>query len=179
MSLSVISLIIGMLATAAGVTAVVKPDLVRAQLKQFPRSKVPAWIFTALCCAMGAYYASKMNMGVVDAIKPYIVYIAIAVFAASLFYMNELLAPRALGGFLCFIAVPIVNVAKMHESFWAKLITLVVYIWVVFGIILLMSPWYFRKWTEPLLTNDALLKYGSYVKMGLGLVIIGLGLFVF
>lgn len=179
MSLALISIILGMLAAAAGITAIVKPELVRKQIELFPRSVVPAWILTALCCYIGATFAHQMHMGFIDTYKYLINFIAPVVFFASIFYMKELLAARALGGFLLLIAVPILQIARLHDSAWRILIVTVVYLWIIFGIILLMSPWYYRKICAPLLRNDHLLKVGSYVKVALGVGLIMLGLFVF
>ena len=116
MTLQWIAIILGALAMAGGLVGVLRPDLVRKQAKLFPRSVAPAWILTALCCWLGAQEAFGMNMGFLDAYKKYIYIISPAVFFASVIYMKELLAPRALGGFLLLIAVPILQIARWHES---------------------------------------------------------------
>ncbi|MEN8256185.1 MAG: hypothetical protein ABFR33_12030, partial [Verrucomicrobiota bacterium] len=112
MTLQWIAILIGALATAGGLVGVFRPDLVRRFAELFPRSVVPAWIFTALCCWLGAKEALGMNMGFLDVYKKYIYIISPAVFIASVVYLKELLAPRALGGFLLLIAVPILQIAR-------------------------------------------------------------------
>lgn len=179
MSLQWIAIILGLLAVAGGAVGIFRPELVKRFAELFPRSTVPAWILTALCCFLGAKEASGMNMGAVDVIKPYIPFIAVAVFAASVIYMKELLAPRALGGFLCLIAVPITRTAAMSGSPLFQVLVAVVYLLVIYGIILLMSPWYFRKFYTPFVKNDGLFKAAALSKTILGLVILALGLFVY
>ena len=105
MTLQWIAIILGVLATAGGLVGVLRPEFVKKFAELFPRSVAPAWIFTALCCWLGAKEALGMNMGFLDAYKKYIYVISPAVFIASVVYMKELLAPRALGGFLLLIAV--------------------------------------------------------------------------
>jgi hypothetical protein len=179
MSLQWIALILGVLATAGGLVGLLRPDLVKRFAELFPRSVVPAWVFTILCCWLGAKEALGMNMGVVDAIKPYIPFIAIGVFAASVTYMKELLAPRALGGFLLLIAVPIVRTAAISGKPLFQILVAVVYLWIILGIILLMSPWYFRKIYTPFMENGTLLKVAAFSKTAIGVVLILLGIFVY
>lgn len=179
MSLQWIAIIFGTLATAGGFIGIFRPELVTRFAELFPRSTVPAWVLTALCCFLGAREASAMNMGAVDVIKPYIPFIAVGVFVASVIYMKELLAPRALGGFLCLIAVPICRTAAMSGSPMFQVLTVMIYLLVIYGIIILMSPWYFRKFYEPFVDNTGLFKAAAYGKTLMGLVILVLGIFVY
>ena len=179
MSLQWIAIIFGVLATAGGIVGIIRPELVKRHADLFPRSTVPAWVLTALCCFMGAREAAAMNMGAVDVIKPYIPFIAVGVFAASVIFMKELLAPRALGGFLCLIAVPICRTAAMSGSPLFQVLTAVVYLLVIYGIIILMSPWYFRKFYQPFVEKAGLFKVAAFGKTLMGLVILALGIFVY
>jgi hypothetical protein len=179
MTLQWIAIILGVLATAGGLTGVLRPDLIRKQTELFPRSVIPAWIFTALCCWLGAKEALGMNMGFLDAYKKYIYILSPAVFIASVVYMKELLAPRALGGFLLLIAVPILQVARWHESSLRLVVVVLVYLWIVYGLVLLMSPWYFRKFATPFMENNALFKATALAKTVLGIVLVLLGILVY
>jgi hypothetical protein len=179
MTLQWIAIILGGLATAGGLAGIFRPDLIKKQSELFPRSVVPAWILTALCCWFAAKEALGMNMGFLDAYKKYIYVLSPAVFIASVVYMKELLAPRALGGFLCLIAVPILQAARWHESSLRLVVVVLVYLWIVYGIILLMSPWYFRKFSEPFMRNESLFKATAFVKAALGIVLLLLGIFVY
>jgi len=179
MSLQWIAIIIGVLTVGGGIVGIVRPELVKRFAELFPRSTVPSWVFTALCCFLGAREAGAMNMGAVDVIKPYIPFIAVGVFAASVIYMKELLAPRALGGFLCLIAVPITRTASMSGAPLFQVLVSVIYLLVIYGIILLMSPWYFRKFYKPFLENEGLFKAAAFGKAAVGLLLLVLGIFVY
>lgn len=179
MSLQWISILIGVLALVGGLVGVFRPDLIKRFAELFPRSVVPGWVFTALCCWLGAREASAMNMGVVDVIKPYIPFIAVGVFGASLYYMKELLAPRALGGFFCLIAVPIVKTASQSGAPLFQILVAVMYVLVIYGIILLMSPWYFRKFYAPFMKDDKLFRAAAIGKAAMGLILIVLGILVY
>lgn len=179
MTLQMIAILIGLLAAAGGLLGLFRPERVRRFAELFPRSKAPAWILTALCCWLGAREALDMNMGFLDAYKKYIYFLAPAVFAASVVYMKELLAPRALGGFLLLVAVPILETTRWHESAWRLVVVVVVYLWIICGITLLLSPWYFRKMYRPFLENERLFRIGALWKTALGILLILLGIFVY
>ncbi len=179
MTLQWIAIILGVLATAGGLVGVLRPDLVKRFAELFPRSVAPAWVFTALCCWLGAKEALGMNMGFLDAYKKYIYIISPAVFIASVVYLKELLAPRALGGFLLLIAVPILQIARWHESALRLVVVVLVYLWIIYGLVLLLSPWWFRKFSAPFLENEALLKGTALAKTALGIALLLLGIFVY
>ena len=87
--------------------------------------------------------------------------------------------PRALGGFLLLIAVPILQIARWHESPWRLVVVVIVYLWIIYGLVLLLSPWYFRKMYTPLLENETRFKAAAYAKSALGILLLLLGLFVY
>lgn len=179
MSLQWIAIVLGVLATVGGMIGIVKPEQVKRFAEVFPRSVVPAWVLTGICCILGAKFALEMNMGFLGVYKKYIYVIAPMVFVASVVYMKELLAPRALGGFLLLIAVPILRVASMDPSPVRQVVVAVVYLWIIYGIVLLMSPWYFRKIYRPFLDNSNLFKTAAIAKTALGVVLLLLGIFVY
>ncbi len=179
MTLKWIAIILGALTTAGGLIGIFRPELIKRFVRLFPRSVVPAWVLAALCCWLGAREAYGMNMGFLDAYKKYIFFIAPGVFVASLVYMKELLAPRALGGFLLLIAVPILQIARWHESGLRLVVVVAVYLWIIYGIVLLMSPWYFRKIHNPFMGNESLFKATALGKTTFGIVLLLLGIFVY
>ena len=179
MTLHWISILLGALAVAGGLTGAFRPDLVRRFAELFPRSVVPAWILTALCCWLGAKEALAMNKGFMDAYEDYIYLIAPVVFIASVIYLKELLAPRALGGFLLLIAVPIVRTAALSGKPLFQIVVALAYLWIVYGLILLLSPWWFRKFNKPFMENGGLFKAAAIGKTGVGIALILLGILVY
>lgn len=179
MSLQWITILLGTLAVFGGLVGVISPKLIHRFAELFPRSVVPAWVLTALCCVLGAKEAMAMNMGFLDAYKVYIYLIAPIVFIASMAYMKELLAPRALGGFLLLIAVPIVRTASLSGKPFFQVVVALVYVWIIYGLILLMSPWWFRKFYKPFLENERLFKATALGKTAIGIGLVLLGIFVY
>ena len=63
MSLQWIAIVLGVLATAGGIIGIVKPEQVKRFAEVFPRSVVPAWVLTGICCILGAKFALEYNRG--------------------------------------------------------------------------------------------------------------------
>jgi uncharacterized membrane protein len=178
MTLQWIAIILGLLATASGIYGLLRTESVQQALMRFPRSTVPAWILAALCCLLGAREALHMNMGFLNAYKSWIYLLAPAVFAASVVYLNELLAPRALGGFLLLIAVPILQIARWHDAPMRLVVVVLVYFWIVLGLLLLLSPWWLRRLTQPL-SSLARIRMACTAKTLFGLFLLLLGFFFY
>jgi len=178
MTLQWIAIILGLLATASGIYGLLRPATVQQALARFPRSTVPAWILAALCCLLGAREALHMNMGFLNAYKLGIYLLAPAVFVASIIYLKELLAPRALGGFLLLIAVPILQIARWHDSSLHLVVVVLVYLWIALGLLLLLSPWWFRRISQSL-SSPARIRLACSAKTLFGLFLLLLGLFFY
>jgi hypothetical protein len=179
MSLQAISILLGVLALIGGMIGIFRPELIRRFAELFPRSVIPAWVLTALCCWLGAKEALAMNMGFLDAYKGYIYLIAPAVFISSVTFMRELLAPRALGGFLLLIAVPVIRTAALSGKPLFQVVVVLAYIWIIYGLILLLSPWWFRKFYTPFMGDKGLFRAAAMTKATIGIVLILLGIFVY
>jgi hypothetical protein len=179
MSLKWISILLGVLALVGGLVGIVRPKLVERFAELFPRSVVPAWILTALCCWLGAREALGMNMGFLDSYKVYIYALAPVVLIASLVYLKELLAPRALGGFLLLISVPIIRTATLSEKPMFQVVVTLMYLLIIYGLVLMMSPWWFRKIYQVVLGNKFIFKTAAVCKAVVGIALILLGTYVY
>jgi hypothetical protein len=80
---------------------------------------------------------------------------------------------------LLLIAVPILQAARWHASAWRLVVVVLVYLWIIYGLLLLLSPWWFRKTYQPFIDNEGLFKAGVYGKVAIGLVLLLLGFFVY
>jgi hypothetical protein len=129
------------------------PNVVMDIARKFPRSKFPAWILTGIDLVWSATLVWNMPMGTLDVYKPFLYILTPLVFIMTILLMDELLAPRALGGFLLLVACPVLTVARLHDSPWRVVVPAVTYLMIIAGMILIMSPYYFRKSILFLLSN--------------------------
>ena len=148
MFLGWILVLLGGLGALAGLLLLRFPAAVRAGLAAFPRSKWPGWILTAACLFWVSWVIRHAALGRFEGLKPLIPVAAVLVFAGMVWLLDELLAPRALGGLLLLLANPLLNGVRWADSPWRYAVILIAYAWVVAGCALMLHPWTFRRLGE-------------------------------
>ncbi len=168
-------LALGVLGVLVGIGLLAFPAAVRRGWTAFPRSKVPGWMLTAVCVFWVAWVVQHAALGRFDGLKPLIPFAAVGLFAAMVVFLDELLAPRALGGLLLLVANPILMGVRWAESAWRIVPVLIAYAWVVIGCALMLHPWVFRKVGERFLASDGRLRLAGWGKLAAGIVLLGAG----
>ncbi len=155
------------------------PSSVRAGLLAFPRSRWPGWVLTVLCVFWVSWVVSHAALGRFEGLKPLIPFAAILLMAAVVYFMDELLSPRALGGLLLLLANPVLNGVRWVDSSWSLVASFITYVWVVIGCALMLNPWLFRKMTLRLTGSEATLRSAGWLKLLGGVVLLAAGLWQF
>ncbi len=133
---------------------VVAPTIARRAATAFPRHKWAGRILATVALLWSAWLIYDMPLGRFEYLKQWLFIITPVTIGLSFVYMAELLAPRALGGLMLLYPAPVLALAQMHDSRLSLVMTVVAYIIVVKGIVLLLSPYYFRKGTEFVTKTD-------------------------
>lgn len=171
--------LLGGLGILAGGLMLRFPDAVRRGWKAFPRSRWPGWILAAVCVFWIAWVISHAALGRFEGLKPLIPIAAVLLFAAVVFLMDELLAPRMLGGLLLLLANPVLQGVRWLDSGWHYVAAAIVYLWVIVGCALLLYPWLFRKMAAPMVERDAAMRRMAWLKLLGGAVLLAAGLWQF
>ena len=100
MTLSAMSIWLGVALALTHGVALLNPSLARQWIRSFPRSRIAAWILTAVDVAWVAFLLYDANIELIHRVRWIIPYLAPVAYVMIIFCMNELLAPRALGGLL-------------------------------------------------------------------------------
>lgn len=166
----------GVLGLLAGVALLRFPSALRAGLAAFPRSKWPGWILTAICVFWVSWVIRHAALGRFEALKPLIPVVALLAFAAVVWFLDELLAPRALGGLLLLVANPILNGVRWADSAWRFAPVLIAYACVIAGCVLMLHPWSFRKMAERFLHSSGAVRAAGWSKLVAGAVLLAAGL---
>lgn len=178
--LSIVALLIGLLALTAGGLSLLIPARIRAGLAAFPRSIWPGRILAAIDLVWAAYNLTLMHLGMFDAWKVHLYWMTPVAIFLCVKYLDELLSPRALGGFLLLAAGVVLNIARWHPSEWRLVVTVIAYVWIFLGLTFLLSPWRFRRLTSWIAgSNDRAVRITGTVKALLGLGLITLALLVY
>ena len=179
MSLAGICITEGVTGLALGLIFLAVPGRARALLKAFPRNIRVGAVLAALALAWSAVEVNKMPLGFVDAFKVWLWILGPLVYFLIMVFMNELLAPRALGGLLMLSASPVLELQRVNESGWTVVLAVLAYIWVVAGMILVLSPYRFRQAAEKFCGSDAACRWNGVSWLALGGLMLVLGMRVF
>lgn len=174
--LSVIACAVGIVIVVLNVPGVLAPGAFRRALGAFPRSWLPAWILTAFDLTWVCWVILHAELGRFEFLKPAVYFAGPISFFLIVIFMDELLAPRALGGLLLLIANPVLNAARWHDSPWRLVMTVLAYVWVVAGITLVLSPFRFRKVAAWMTATDARCRGLCLARAVAGAAILVLGL---
>jgi len=90
-------------------------------------------------------------MGFLDVYKSWLLILIPLLIVLVWLYLDELLAPRALGAILMLVPVPWLQAARLHPSPYTVVVSAVAYIMVIKGIALMLSPYLFRRGAEKFL----------------------------
>lgn len=124
------------------------PDRLHAVLRVFPRHRGAAVVLTLFNTVWVAIMVYHTSLGRFEPLKPLIVVLAPATFVATINYMEELLAPRMLGGTLLLLAAPGLHLIRWHDSPWRLVVTVTMYVLIIWSMILMLSPYRFRHTVE-------------------------------
>ena len=169
-------ILLGALGVLAGLVLLRFPAALRAGLAAFPRSKWPGWILTAFCVFWVSWVIRHAALGRFEVVKPLIPVLAVVGFGAIVWFLDELLAPRALGGLLLLLANPMLNGVRWSDSAWRFAVVLIAYAWVVAGCILMLHPWWFRRMAGKFMASAGWLRAAGWGKLLAGAVLAAAGL---
>lgn len=171
--------VLGALSVLTGIVLLRFPAAVRAGLLAFPRSKWPGRLLTVLCVFWVYWVVSHATLGMFDGVKPFLPVAALVLAGAVIYFMDELLSPRALGGLLLLMANPVLTGVRWVESPWSLVASLIAYAWVILGCALMLHPWLFRKLTQRVTGSAGSMRTVAWLKLLCGAVLLAAGLWQF
>lgn len=178
-ALAITAWILGTFAVGVGLFSACVPGLVRRGLAEFPRSVWPGRILLAVDMVWAATAVTTLHLGLFDAWKVHLYWITPVCIVLGCLYLDELLSVRALGGLLLLAAGPILNAARWNPSDWRLIVTVIAYAWIIVGLVFLLSPWWFRRLTEPAIKKDRTIRIGGLFKAAVGFGLLALAYWVY
>lgn len=179
MALSIQASILGALVTVAGGACVLAPRATRGALRAFPRHRLSGWVLTTVVLAWSGWLLYHGPLGFLEPYRSWLfALVPLAIVLTGLF-VDELLAPRALGGLLLLVPAPLLDAARWHPSAWRYVIIAVAYAMVIKGAALVVSPYLFRRLSERLASDDAACRRWGMAGVLGGAGLLALGLLVY
>jgi len=124
-------------------------------------------------------FLQAMPLGIFSFLKDLFFWVALISYFLITKYLAELLAPRALGGLLLLMASPILNAARWLDTPFRLVMVVVAYVLVIKGILLVLSPYKFRKWMALFFTDNKRCQLAGMIGIVFALFIGFLGVFVY
>ncbi len=177
--LSTIAIALGCFIIVMNLPAVFAPAFFRRMATGFSRNMPAAWILTAIAVMWVSWIVFHASLGRFEPLKPLLYVAAPVSFFAMVFFMDELLAPRALGGLLLLLANPVMNSARWLETPWRLVMIVIAYVWVIAGITFVLSPFRLRQAAAWGTKTDLRCIVGGSIRILFGACILFLGLKVY
>jgi len=130
---------------ALGLWWLLAPRAATRALAAFPRARAVGWGLTLIATLWVALMVQQASLGRFAYLKAYLWPAAAVSYAAMVWALDELLAARALGGLLLLAAQPLLVAVRWHPSAARLLVVALAYGWVVAGMTLTLSPYWFRR----------------------------------
>lgn len=177
MSLSELALWMGGGYVALHLPLVIVPQTTLKFFRFFPRNFWMGAVLAAVAMVWSAFEVNAMPLGnFIGGYKWLLWIITPVVYTLILLFMNELLAPRALGGLLLLVANPVLSTQCLYGSRATWLIAGLAYVWIMAGAWLVLSPYRFRHAVEVVCVPGRRCRVAGAAGVLIGCVLVGLAL---
>jgi len=177
--LAIVSAVAGSVYVLTHAPLLASPEVAREGIRRFPRHRWLGRLLTLAAVIWTAGLVWNMSLGFAEPYKAPLVAIgAPLTYYLTVTFVDELLAPRALGVLLLLAAEPMLS-ARWNEHPLRVFIAALAYGWVLAGLVLVVSPYRFRRVADRLLTNRGRIRALGAAGVGFGALLLALGWLVF
>ena len=175
MSLSMWSWILGIVFGAFGGALLARPLRMGSALKAFPRSVWAGRILSAVAWIWAAYAINMMGLDFLEPYKRVLNIVAVICIPLTWYWMDNLLSCRALGGILTLFPYELLHVARIHSSPARLVLVVLAYLFIVYGMWLILYPWTLRKHIDWVVLKEGRIRGTAALFLVSALVLVGLG----
>ena len=177
--LQIAALILGVVLAVLSVPMVFIPGRILKWIQLFPRNRWMGWILAGIDLFWVGWLLFVTPLPWFEPFKKWL-YVAVpVVFVLVVTLMNELLAARSLGGLFLLVPAPLLQAAFMHPSRWRWVVVVLAYIMAIKGMLLILSPFKFRKVAERFMASERGCRVWGSLALFVGAVVIGLAVTVY
>jgi hypothetical protein len=144
LSLHTVGLIVGLLLLFAHLTALVCPEQTKRWLREFPRSRFPAFCLLAIDAIWVFWLVTTMDLREFYQFRTWLQIGDPIFFILMFFFVEEFLAVRALGILALLAADPILSSAFLRPETARLLVVILAYIWLTLGLFWVGMPYLLR-----------------------------------
>lgn len=175
MSLSTLSILLGVGIAAPQVWQLTQPESWRRWSQAFPRHKAMGWFLMLLATGWFLWNVQNESLADFNKFKPYLLAGFGAIGVLTCIYVGDFLAVRGLALCLFLLAKVMVDTARWHESELRWVISGLAYVWVLAGIWFTISPWRLRDLIAWHNATDGRIRTCAALRLALALLLVALG----
>jgi hypothetical protein len=181
MTLSLLSILLGLGMGLPQVFGLTKPAQVAAVARRFPRNLAAGVVLMLLGTAWFVWLVNNEPIADFSAFKPYMMAGFVAVGVLSCVFVQDFLAVRGLAVVLLLLAKLMVDTGRPHlgESPFVVVIQAWAYVFVVLGIWFTVTPWKLRDILEWATATEARTRLLSGIRLAFAAFVLVLGLTAF
>jgi uncharacterized protein YjeT (DUF2065 family) len=175
MTLSVWSYLLGALFLFGGGAALACPAAAGRLCKAFPRSKAAGWVLSLVAWVWAGFATNEMGLDFLDPYKKFIPVIVAVCIPLTWWWLSNLLPCRALGGIYTLFPYWLLHVARIHPSPWRLALVAVAYLFIVWGMVLILYPWKLRQLIDWLTASEGRMRLAAAARIAIGIFLAVLG----
>ncbi len=179
LSLATLSICLGLAYLLPQIYGIMNPDAFRKQLRDFPRSNPWGYFLVIVATLWFLRIVQQEDIADFAAYKRLMLIGFAALGLATCYYVRDFLAVRGYAILLLLLAKLMVETARWADTEWRLVIVTWAYLWVLGGMWFTISPWRVRDIILWKTANDQRLRLICGIRGLFGILVIGLGLFVF
>jgi len=178
-SLKWTAIIIGLLCVAGHLPSALVPDKAGPVLKSLPRNYPLGVILMLLATLWFVVLTDRMDLGEISNVRMQLMAAWAVAGVLVVIFVPSFLAARGLGCLLLLAATVVLDAAFLALTPWRYVMTLLAYYWVIAGMMLVYSPHLWRDAIGYVTQTPERLRMFSWPGVVFGVVLIGLGIFVY
>jgi hypothetical protein len=181
MTLSLLSILLGVGMSVPQVYALTKPAKFTAAARRLPRNLPVGVALMLLGTAWFLWIVNNEPIADFSAYKPVMMAAFAAVGLLTCVFVQDFLAVRGLAVVLLLLGKLMVDTGRPHlgQSPFVQVIQVWAYVLIVVGMWFTITPWKMRDFIEFATANEKRIRIGSAVRLAFALFIVALGLTVF
>ncbi len=179
MQLSTLAVLLGLGIGLPQIWGLLRPDAFRKALRGFPRSEVWGYPLMLLATGWFVWNLKQENISDFAAWKPFMLVGFGAVGVLTCVYVKDFLPVRGLAILLLLLAKVALDTQRWVDTDWKNVVTALAYVWVVAGVVLVVSPWWLREWIQWLTATELRIRLGCALRLGFAVLLVLLGLTVY
>lgn len=177
MSPSTLAILLGIGFAVPQIYALLRPEEYRRRARAFPRSNLAGYALVGIATVWFLYYVNLESVADFAHLKKYMLWGFGLLGIGTCLFVKDYVAVRGLAVVLLLLAKFTVDTTRWVESEWRLVLVCWAYVWVLAGIWLTLAPWRLRDLIDWSVASDERIRRGSGLRLGLALLVLGIGLF--